>query len=362
MRGKILVTGATGFLGIHIVKELVTQSDQRVYCLVRDNTIEDARERFRQLLKWYFGKQYAGILERVILVCGDFTKEYFGLSQDEYEKLGKGIAKVVHAGAIVKHFGKLEDYSLTNVTGTKNMVAFCKRFGAFLLFTSSVAVLSYTDSSEASWTYQDEERVDLYVRSKIIAEKAIGEAVKKGVKASILRIGALFGRYEDGVFQKNISENAVCARMKTMIMGGKLPARFLNSNIELLPVDCCSRVIAHILLQEKEGFLCLYNNNTITYLELIEMLENLGYSVISQDYQNFLSFVNDLKGTSLKKELYTGFYFHYIRRRNNQCRIQKFNCEITEQYLESNGLQWPKITMRYLEMLIGHMRKRGYLS
>jgi len=361
MRRGILITGATGFLGIHIVKELVMHLNQRVYCLVRDKTIEDAKDRFRQLLEWYFDEQYAGIWGRVTLICGDFTKDYFGLSREKYEELGKCIVKVVHTGAIVKHFGKIEDYRLTNVTGTKNMVDFCKRFDAYLLFTSSVAVLNYMDTSEARWTYQDEKKVDLYVWSKIIAEKMITEAMKKGLKASILRIGALFGRYEDGVFQKNISENAVCARIKTMIVGGKLPTRFLDSNVELMPVDCCSGVIVHILSEEKEGFLCLYNNNTVIYRELIEILKKLGYPVISKDYQDFLSFANDLKEYPLKRELFTGFYFHYKRRRNNQRKPQKFNCEITERYLESNQLQWPKITTRYIEVLINHMRKQGHL-
>lgn len=361
MKEGILVTGATGFLGIHIVKELVMQLNQRIYCLVRGKTIEDAKDKFRQLLKWYFNEQYAEILGRVTLICGDFTKDYFGLSREKYEELGKNIVKVIHTGAIVKHFGIMEDYRLTNVTGTKNMVDFCKRFDAFLLFTSSVAVLNYMDTSEACWTYQDEKKVDLYVWSKIIAEKTITEAMKQGLKASILRIGALFGRYEDGVFQKNISENAVCARIKTMIVGGKLPTRFLDSNVELMPVDYCSKVIVYILLEEKEGFLCLYNNNTVIYRELIEILKKLGYPVISQDYQDFLSFANDLKEYPLKRELFTGFYFHYKRRRNNQRKPQEVNCEITERYLKSNQMQWPKITTRYIEVLINHMRKQGYL-
>ena len=105
----------------------------------------------------------------------------------------------------------------------------------------------------------------------------------------------------------------------------------------------------------------MYNNNTVIYRELIEILKKLGYPVISQDYQDFLSFANDLKEYPLKRELFTGFYFHYKRRRNNQRKPQEVNCEITERYLKSNQMQWPKITTRYIEVLINHMRKQGYL-
>lgn len=357
----ILVIGATGFLGIHIVRELCKKTNIIIYCFVRADSEEMAQNRINNLLEWYFREAKEDILHKIKVICGDITKDKLGLSDSTYENLGDSLAQVVHAGAIVKHFGMRADFERTNIDGCKKIIDLCKSFNLHLLYTSSVAVINYSDTSEENWTYQEEHKVDPYVWSKIKAEKMIISEMNAGLKCSIIRIGALFGRYSDGVFQKNISENAIYARIKTILVGGKIPQKFLTSHMELLPVDFCSEVIVHILLEGKKGILCLCNNNTITYFEFVKMVERIGYSIDIVDFTDFDSFSKAIEEYALKRELLTGFYFHFKRRRNNQAKPHKFNCEITTAYLEKNNLMLPRVTPEYLNKLILHMKKEGFI-
>lgn len=358
----IFITGGTGFLGIHIIKELLQNEKSVIYCLVRGKNLADAKESLRKKLMWYFSSEWEQMLSKIHVICGDFTQDNLGLSREDYEQLTSEVSQVIHAGAIVKHFGKKEEYEKTNVNGTRKIVEFCRISNAYLLYTSSVAVLSYTDNSEKEWSYQNEEHVDLYVKSKIESEKIIQEAVENGLKASIIRIGALSGRYSDGTLQENIDENAVNARIKTMVVSGKLPSRFLDSNVELLPVDICSEMIVFIARSRKEGYFCIYNNNTVTYQQLIDLLIQLGYHVETFDYKDYISFYKDVRNDSLNKALLTGFFLHYRRRRNNQKTKKKFQCEVTEKYLRENNLEYPHITTEYVAKILQYMKKIEYIE
>lgn len=79
--GDILITGATGFLGAHIVDEFLKNESGKVYCLVRGKDQEEAVQRLQDTLSYYFGDKYIHLISnRIIVLCGDITKHEFGLA------------------------------------------------------------------------------------------------------------------------------------------------------------------------------------------------------------------------------------------------------------------------------------------
>ena len=96
--GNVLLTGATGYLGIHILRELIDSDAPNIYCLVRGKDIEAAVGRLRTLLFYYFSDAFKELFgKRLHVVLGDVTSD-FG------ENLK--VDTVFNCAAIVKHFSE----------------------------------------------------------------------------------------------------------------------------------------------------------------------------------------------------------------------------------------------------------------
>ena len=97
--GNVLLTGATGFLGIHILQELIERDDVPViWCLVRGEDDEKAERRLKSLMFYYFNKNYNQLFgNRLRIINGDVTQDF---------KVDGKIDTVFNCAAVVKHFSK----------------------------------------------------------------------------------------------------------------------------------------------------------------------------------------------------------------------------------------------------------------
>jgi L-aminoadipate-semialdehyde dehydrogenase len=100
---KVFLTGATGFLGAFVLKDLF-RSDRvaKVFCLVRDASREKATERLRQ------SSTGRGIWDeewikssRLEVLCGDLDQGRFGLSPEDWNKVANETEVIIHNGAFV---------------------------------------------------------------------------------------------------------------------------------------------------------------------------------------------------------------------------------------------------------------------
>lgn len=87
---NVLLTGSTGYLGIHILNELLKRTDANIYCIIRKKNSEPVTERLKEKLSFYFGDELLKYLgNRIQVVEGDISLPKFGLKDSEYENLGK---------------------------------------------------------------------------------------------------------------------------------------------------------------------------------------------------------------------------------------------------------------------------------
>ena len=54
--GEVLLTGATGYLGIHILNELLSRYEGRIWCPIRAENDEKALNRLTSMYFYYFGR------------------------------------------------------------------------------------------------------------------------------------------------------------------------------------------------------------------------------------------------------------------------------------------------------------------
>lgn len=138
---NVLLTGSTGFIGVHILAELLSDTQATIYCLVRSKDNISYINRLSKMMQFYFGHRYdAFIGNRIQMIQGDITSERLGLSDMDYEKIGRKLSCVINSAAIVKHYGKSEDFGRTNIDGVSHVVDFCKDFSIPLYHLSTLSV------------------------------------------------------------------------------------------------------------------------------------------------------------------------------------------------------------------------------
>ena len=124
--GDVLLTGVTGFLGIHLLWELLKSTSCTIYCMVRGI---ESETRLKHLVEFYFPESLATIdYSRIRLLNGDVSLAKFGLSSEDYEVLGRNVSTVIHAAGLVKHYGLYAEFEKANVRGTQEVIAFCRTF------------------------------------------------------------------------------------------------------------------------------------------------------------------------------------------------------------------------------------------
>mgnify|MGYP002521663545 CR=1 FL=1 len=249
--GNVLVTGATGYLGIHILRELIDSDAQNIYCLVRGKTQEKAESRLRTLLFYYFANSFKELFgQRLHIVLGDVTQNF-----DENLK----VDTVFNCAAIVKHFSEGTEIEDVNIGGAQRCVDFCLKTGAKLIHISTASTRGMwageikDDVYTEQRLYMGQYLGNQYIYSKYMAERLILDAVaKQGLIAKIMRVGNLAARSTDGEFQANFSTNSFMGRIRIYNMLGCCPHTMRNKHVELSPINEVAHAIVLLTTTPKE--------------------------------------------------------------------------------------------------------------
>ncbi len=99
----IFLSGVTGFLGCHLLQDLINNSSANVHCLVRASTVSpnDAKNRLDSCLRKYNVSLTPEQFARVIVHNGDLTLPLFGLTSSHFLLLSESLDAIVHNGAHV---------------------------------------------------------------------------------------------------------------------------------------------------------------------------------------------------------------------------------------------------------------------
>lgn len=181
----IFVTGATGFLGHHLVPYLVS-CGYRVRALVRETS--DTRH-LRD--------------PNIELVIGDV------LDAAKVQELIAGCRYGVHAAALFRFWGRQTDFERVNVQGTANVVEASRRQGIEkLVYVSSIAVVGQHPPGVVIDETVRCQPSDAYQRSKYDAETFVRMFAKGAqMPAVILRAGAFYGPWGRYAFNRLFFED-----------------------------------------------------------------------------------------------------------------------------------------------------------
>ncbi len=201
----VLLTGATGFLGAFVLRELLQLKRARVLCLIRAEDTADAWRKLRENLTWY---RIQGDMTRVEIVVGDLGAASLGLPAEEFDRLATTVDAIYHAGAQVNWLQPYQALKAVNVEGTIELLRLAAMHRTVPLHhVSTTGVYAGPATPGVALRVGDpagpgDELPSGYTQSKWVAEEIIGLARERGLPVSVYRVDLISGDRVTGACQK----------------------------------------------------------------------------------------------------------------------------------------------------------------
>ena len=356
--GNVFLTGATGYLGIHLLHELINSEAETITCLVRAKTQSDAQQRLQTLLYYYFASAYREFFEngRLRVIKGDVTDDLCSICCDD---ASTSYDTVFNCAAIVKHFSKDGDIERVNVEGTQRCVDFCLKTGAKLIQVSTVSVGGFlTHGETADKAFLDEQHLFMnqyfgnqYTLSKFLSERIVLDAVAtKGLVGKVMRVGNLAARSTDGEFQVNFQTNSFANRMRAFSLIGCCPYESFKDPVEFSPINEVAHAICLLTTTPREC--CIfhpYNNHSVFLGDVLRELDSVGTPVYMVEQEEFRKRLDQVKSDPQKVErLQSLVAYSDVTHGQEAIPVQEVN-DFTMQVLYRQGFFWSPTSWDYVD-------------
>lgn len=370
--GNVFLTGATGFLGAHVLNELLQTEKGKIYCLIRNGKANDSSVKLRDILKYYFGDRYESeINKRIIPIVGDIEKE--GLA----DEIPTDVQTVIHTAASVKHYGSYTYFYKVNVEGTQHVINYAKTVGAKMIHISTLSVSGnsmaddfsvYRSKTEKHFYetsfYIGQPLDNVYIHSKFEAERKVYDAMLEGLDAKVIRVGNLTNRVSDYKFQPNYTSNAFLNRVKAILEFGLFPDYLISMYAEFSPVDKTAEGIVKIAQYADKQCVFHLNSDKVIYFDrFLEIVHKLG---ISMKVVSGTEFSRVLQETI--KQSNTEYIFETFQNDMDEKGHLVYDSNIhigndfTLWFLKKIGFEWNETDMEYIRGYIDYFHEIGYFG
>jgi thioester reductase-like protein len=275
---RILLTGATGFVGRFLLREFLDQGAQRVVCILRCTDPKTGFERLHQTLK-HWSLWRPGDEDRIEVFPGDLSAPRLGLSEANYRRVCDEPDVICHNATSMNHLETFETARKTNVDGVTEVlrIVACGR-PKTLNYVSTLSVfntIGYEGVRQIDeFTPIESERhlsTNGYASSKWVGEQLVQLAMRRGVPCNVYRLGLITGDTELGRYDEQQTFHRL---LESCI---RIGAGFEKSKYDLLitPVDYVARALVRLGNDHSRGGNIFHlSSMTATPIETVFTLYN----------------------------------------------------------------------------------------
>ena len=365
--GNVLLTGATGYLGIHILHDLIDSDASNIYCLVRGKSQEKAESRLRTLLFYYFDKSYKDLFgKRLHVILGDVTEDLCKIVPSNIEQP----VTVFNCAAIVKHFSEGTEIEDVNIGGAQRCVEYCLQTGARLVHISTASTRGLWAGEVKNDVYTEQRLYmgqylgNKYIYSKYMAERLILDAVAKhGLGAKIMRVGNLAARSTDGEFQANFSTNSFMGRIRVYNMLGCCPYGMRNKRVEFSPINEVAHAIVLLATTPKECTVFHpYNIHGQFLGDVLSGLTKVTGGIRFVEQEEFAEAMEEAKADPQKAKSMSALLAYQDMAHGQKTTDVERDNDYTTQVLYRLGFAWSPTSWDYVERMLTAIGGFGFFE
>jgi amino acid adenylation domain-containing protein/thioester reductase-like protein len=363
----ILLTGATGFLGIFLLAELLQQTKADIYCLVRSENIQHSHKKLQNTLESY-GIWNELWSSRIIPIVGNLSKPLLGLETEKFQQLANIIDVIYHNGAWVHHIYPYSVLKPTNILGTQEILRLASQIKTKPVhFISSSGVVSSKFESGVKLVREQDSLNEKefpnngYSQTKWVAEKLVQAAAERGIPISIYRPSRISGHSQTGVFNNN---DFLYKLIIGCVQLGSAPDIDIRDNI--VPVDYVSQAIVHLSKQEESlgKTFHLVHPQTLHSNTLIDHIRSSGYAIEQNSYEQWREKLLNVTQNSLEHPLYSLVPFFPARQaqKDSNSEVLQFDNQNVINGLVGTSIICPPVDNQLLSVYFSHLIKQGFLD
>lgn len=365
--GNVLLTGATGFLGAHILKTIIEDTDGIVYCLLRRGSAPSIEKRLKAMLVYYFSNPYEELFgNRIVIIEGDITDEEKVKSLRHY-----AFDRVINCAACVKHFSADDILERVNYQGVLHLIDLCRETGRELIQISTVSVAGENVGQQFPAEKKIHENeldfgqriANRYIDTKFRAEKAVLHAVADGMKGRVMRVGNLMSRDSDGEFQINSVTNGFMRTLRGYVALGKFPVSQLDMPAEFSPIDSTAQAI--VKLSGVGGDFTVfhaYSSYMIQMADVVEQMNSIGIAIETVSDEVFEASLQKALKDEDKNELISGLIAYLPGEQETAGSYIDADNSFTTKILYRLGFKWPMPDKDYLRNALKALETLGFFD
>ena len=370
---QVLLTGATGFLGSYLLRELLERTDAQIHTLVRARDAEHAHERLAEAQTRY-GSGLPLPEHRVRPLLGDLARPRLGLSDADWEQQAATADVIHHCGAEVNFLYPYEKLRAANVHGTQEVLRLAARRAVPVHHVSTLAVVHGMGAAGVRRVTESTplDGVELlamgYPESKWVAEEVVRGAARAGLPVVVHRPYEVSGATTDHVWN---SGAALCELFRIIAELGLAPD--LDLALNLVPVDFVAGAIVDLALRRAaEGQTYhLVNAREAVLGDMVDRMRAHGHAIRTVDYPSWTeALLNHLAERP-------GHRFAPLTRLFTQritpggITVQELACTSVSPLLDrsrleadlaGSGIDCPPVDRQLLDRYLGYFHASGFIT
>jgi amino acid adenylation domain-containing protein/thioester reductase-like protein len=367
----VLLTGATGFVGAFLLRDLLRETEATIHCLVRAPDRQVGLNRLQKNMVTY-GLWDETFITRLAPVPGDLGRPRFGLSDEQFQTLARQIDMIVHNGALVNFIYSYHEHKASNVLGTEEVLRLAtqeKLKGVHFVSTLSVFHTGKDDHGTVFGEDADLDEVGVpfggYAQSKWVGEKLLLLAAERGVPVAIYRPGLVAGDSRSGVWN---TADMMSTMARACIALGAVPE--LDVDVDIVPVDYVSKALVTLALGSPAGRIFnLSNPQTMPYDELLSLVNAAGFRLRSLPFERWRGLLVDMvqglsgEGTATESSPLMNPFLPLLEEITaDQVFMPTFDHSHTLQGLAGTGVTCPPVGPELLQTYLGFFQSTGFVA
>jgi thioester reductase-like protein len=273
VKPPVLLTGATGFLGMEVLARLLERGERPVLALVRAEDDAAAEARLDDVLArlWRDPARYR---PHVQAVAGDVTQDGLGIRGARRTGIAEGVGAILHCAASIAFDLPLAEARRVNVEGTREVLGFAREAKALGRLERFVHVSTAYVAGTHGGTFRErqldvgQEFRNTYERTKWEAEHIVAGATD--LNPVVARPSIVMGEAASGWTP---SFNVLYWPLRAFARGlfDTVPAR-PEAHVDVVPVDYVAEALVHLLEADASGVVNLVSGRAAPRVhELIDM-------------------------------------------------------------------------------------------